>query len=490
MRVSLLSRVLPLVLAALLSVLPVSAQDQGQITNQTAYSYSDGSGGATMQGLTVRSLLVDPRGTVMGCDGAPLPSYQGFHIGLYEPDPADPTGTEVKGLVALTPTALPAAPGLPAGVPPNSQNSNPFALSDTDKGRFSLLLDPSRGQLDTGRTYILLLSPPPGSAYRQRRIRIVIGAHDSQSISYTATSLDGSSVTSTNGVMSGTHLTLASADGLSLTALPVNLTDCETRQVQISKVGDRSAAEPGDTVVYRILVQNPATLALGGIQIRDTLPQGFDLRPDSVRAAAGGKSIPITLTQSGPETVFDAGSLQLLPGQSLTLAYAVQLTPDALRGDGKNSAVVAAVVLTTTHGTSMNSPISDGPAVFQLQVRQGLLSDTGTLLGRVWVDSSRDGEQQEGEPGFPNAVVLLDDGTRIVTDPNGLFSLATVTAGYHTAALDMQSVPGYVLARNHRFSERNSQSRLVNVQPGGMVRLNFGIVPVNTTVAAGKGGAK
>ncbi len=456
------------------------AQDRGQISNQTSFSYSDGKGGMAMGGMTTRSLLVDPRGTVMGCDGAPLPSYSGFTIGLYQPDPADPTGAEVKGAVALTATALSVEAGVPAGVPPNTLNANPFALSDTDKGRFSLMLDPSRGQLDAGRVYILVLTPPPGSAYRQRRIRITLGARDGTSIAYTAASLDGEPVNGMGGALTGPHaMLMAAPTGPGLAGLNLTLSDCQAHELQISKSGDRSTAEPGDTVIYRILVQNPTTLPLEHIQVLDTPPLGFDLRPDSVRASASGKSVPIAVSRSGPTTVLDAGGFLLPPGQALTLAYAVQLTPDALRGDGKNSAVVTADVLTVSHGTTMTTPISDGPAVFTLQVRQGLLTDTGTLLGRVWVDRSRDGEQQAGEPGVPNAVVILDDSTRIVADANGLFSLASVTAGYHTAALDMQSVPGYVIARNRRFKERNSQSRLVNVQPGGMVRLNFGVVPAD-----------
>ena len=205
------------------------AQDAGQIVNQTSYSYNDDRGGGPVQGLTLRSLLVDPRGIVLGCDGTPLPTYAGFTIGLYEPDPADPTGTEVKGPVALTPTAIPASSGLPAGVGPNGGNVNPFPLSDADKGRFSMLLDPNRGQLDAGRTYLLLLNPPPGSAYKQRRVRITIGARDGQTLSYTATSLDGGAVSSLNGNMAGTHTTMAattSEGGLVLAPLNLNLTDC------------------------------------------------------------------------------------------------------------------------------------------------------------------------------------------------------------------------------------------------------------------------
>ena len=485
-------------LILLSAILPASAQDGSQLSNQLSYSYSDGAGGPVMGGLSVRSQLVDPRGMVMGCDGTPLPSYQGFLIGLYTPDPADPTGTEIKGAVPLTPTAIPAAPGRPMGVSPNAANVNPFPLSDTDKGRFSLLLDPARGQLDPGRVYILMLTPPSGSAYRPRRIRITLGASDGGQVSYTATSLDGAPVSGTNGQMSGVHSLLipnAQSGSLALTALNLGLTDCPLRELQITKTGDRATAEPGDTVVYRITVGNTTTLPLGGIEVLDTLPVGFDLRPDSVRAAVGTAGVPVTLGGSGPATVFNFGALTLPPGQTLSLAYALLLTPDALRGDGKNSAVVTANALMSMNGSVMTSPVSDGPAVFALGVRQGLLTDTGTIIGRVWIDRNRDGEQQDGEPGLPGAVVLLDDSTRIVADSNGLFSLASVPAGYHSAVLDMQSVPGYTLARS-RFRERRSQSRLVHISPSGMARVNFGVVPlvplspVSAPVAAANGGVR
>ena len=459
----------------------VLAQDSG-ISNQLSYSYTDGSGHVLMGGMSTRSQLVDPRGTVSGCDGNPLPSYAGFQIGLYLPDPSDPTGTEIKSLVPLTPTAIPAGAGQPPGVAPNSTNANPYPLSDTDKGRFSLLLDPSRGQLDAGQVYVLALTPPPGSAYRPRRIRITIGASSGGQVSYTATSLDGAPISGMTGQVTATH-TLLVADtasgGLALTALNLSLTDCPLHEVQITKTGDRATAEPGDTVVYRVAVTNTATLPMTNIEILDTPPLGFSLRSDSIRAAVGTARVPVTLGRHGPATVFDFGTLTVPAGQSLTLAYALLLSPDALRGDGKNLAVVSANAVMTMNGTTMTSPITDGPAVFTLGVRQGILTDTGTILGRVWVDRSRDGEQQDGEPGLPGAVVLLDDSTRIVADANGLFSLAAVPSGYHSAVLDLTSVPGYTLS-NGRFRERHSQSRMVHVIPGGMVRLNFGVVP--TTV--------
>jgi hypothetical protein len=114
-----------------------------------------------------------------------------------------------------------------------------------------------------------------------------------------------------------------------------------------------------------------------------------------------------------------------------------------------------------------------------LRIQPGILSDCGTLVGRVFVDKNFDGEQQPGEPGVPNAVIFMDDGNRITTDANGLFSLANVIAGDRTGTLDLTSLPGYSLAPNLYFIERNSQSRLVHLEPGGLVRMNFAVTPAH-----------
>jgi hypothetical protein len=66
----------------------------------------------------------------------------------------------------------------------------------------------------------------------------------------------------------------------------------------------------------------------------------------------------------------------------------------------------------------------------------------------------------------------MDDGNRIVTDANGLYSLSSVLSGSRTLAIDLTSVPGYTLAPNLYFAERNSQSRLVRLAPGSLNRGN------------------
>lgn len=71
----------------------------------------------------------------------------------------------------------------------------------------------------------------------------------------------------------------------------------------------------------------------------------------------------------------------------------------------------------------------------------------------------------------------MDDGNRIVTDANGLFSLANVISGDRTGTIDLTSLPGYALAPNLRNIQKNSQSRLVRLSPGGMARMNFAVTP-------------
>ena len=142
-----------------------------------------------------------------------------------------------------------------------------------------------------------------------------------------------------------------------------------------------------------------------------------------------------------------------------------------LLGDGENLASVSA------ERSDNQFFVQDGPSIHRLVVDPGILTDCSTLIGRVFVDKNFDGEQQPGEAGIPNAVIFLDDGNRIVTDADGLYSVQCMLPGARSGVLDLTSLPGYTLAPNLYFNERNSQSRMVNLAPGGMVRMNFGVTP-------------
>ncbi|MEO1621204.1 MAG: isopeptide-forming domain-containing fimbrial protein [Cyanobacteria bacterium J06632_3] len=233
----------------------------------------------------------------------------------------------------------------------------------------------------------------------------------------------------------------------------------------ITKTADKAAAEPGDVVVYRLVVTNESGVAANtDFKITDLLPRGVQYVDGSATGSINGVEVI-------PDDDVDGQSLTLSfpagleSGQTLNVFYAATLTPDSLRGNGINVAEVMDGVL----GTAEDN--------FRLTIRAGILSDCGTIVGRVFVDNNFDGQQQPGEPGIPNAVIYMDSGNRIITDPDGLFSLANAISGNRVGALDISSLPGYTIAPNLVRIEGNSQSRLVRLEPGGLARMNFAVTP-------------
>ncbi|MEC4813533.1 MAG: hypothetical protein SAK29_09725 [Scytonema sp. PMC 1069.18] len=474
----------------LYSPTPTSAQVENRlsrptINNQATYTYTDSNNnrfqGNSSQIEATLSQLVDPLGQILGCAGQILPDYKGFSVALYEPNLNDPTGTELGRLVSLTPTEFPDIPNnsVPVGIQPNINNSNPFHMTNSEQGYYNFLLDAGKGQVTPGKTYILVVNPPDNSIYTQRRIKISIvessGENGNNVVRYTATSLDGQPISlSGDTSLQGNIVFVPNAElvGLSLFAIDFDVGMCQSQQVQMIKTGDRVTAEPGDTVIYRLSIKNVSDGDINNLVIFDTLPLGFHFLSKSVQGELDRQTVTLT-TEHKTSTVILRTSEPIPPGKVLNIAYAAQLTPDSLRGSGQNSAIVNA------QRVDNGFAVKDGPATHRLKIRPGIISDCGTIIGRVFIDKNFDGEQQTGEPGIPNAVIFLEDGNRITTDINGLFSIANVLPGPHTGIIDLSSVPGYTLAPNLYFRERNSQSRLVRLEPGGMVRMNFALTRMN-----------
>ncbi len=319
-----------------------------------------------------------------------------------------------------------------------------------------------------------------GQGYLILAVTNLIGVGVSSAIAQESTTISNTGV-ATFTIKSNPQTIPSNTVSVSATVTPPSL--------QIIKTGDRASAEPGDTIIYRLLIKNTGKVPVSNLQISDTLPLGIKFLSKSLQASLSSTTATTTAPNStnvpsptGPTTsvtltgvttsqrvVNFTYSGTLAPNQSLNVAYAGVLTPDSIRGTGRNAASVV--------GQSGNSPVRSNVATYLIRISPGILSDCGTIIGRVFVDKNFDGEQQPGEPGIPNAVIFFEDGTRVVTDANGLFSLAGVLPGNHTGTLDLSSLPGYTLAPNRHFIEQNSQSRLVRLAPGGLVRMNFGVTP-------------
>ena len=483
-------RVTAVLLLSSLQTSYVAIAQASTLFNQADYSYTDArnifQSGSSSEVMVTTGELVDPIGQILGCNGDLLPNYDGFSVVLYEPDAS---GLELGPLVPLTRTELPDIEnnGVPGGKAPNIENSNPFFLTNTDAGQYNFLFDRDAAlqspinaglnQTDKGANYILVVNTPDDSIYPQRRIKLELidstGGVNNSIIRYTATALDGIPISTSGGLeISSTVVEIFNAEtqGLNLFSLALGMVMCEPEQIGITKTADRAAAQPGDTVVYRLALRNLTDIALESVTIQDVLPQGFQLIPESVTGVLDEQTVQMEAQASGRDVTFSTATA-LPVDATISILYAVRVTPDALRGTGENLASVSA------ERSDNGFFVQDGPSIHRLVVDPGILTDCATLIGRVFVDKNFDGEQQRGEAGIPNAVVFLDDGNRIITDADGLFSVACMLPGTRSGVLDFTSLPGYALAPNLYFKERNSQSRIVNIAPGGMVRMNFGVTP-------------
>ncbi|HAG81892.1 MAG TPA: hypothetical protein DCL61_12180, partial [Cyanobacteria bacterium UBA12227] len=85
----------------------------------------------------------------------------------------------------------------------------------------------------------------------------------------------------------------ASASGDNLppnTVVDSNGTELITGSVELVliKTADRAAAEPGDTVIYRLALRNAGTAPASNIELTDKLPLGMQFLPESLQGSVTG----------------------------------------------------------------------------------------------------------------------------------------------------------------------------------------------------------
>ncbi|OGP80112.1 MAG: hypothetical protein A2Z13_03555, partial [Deltaproteobacteria bacterium RBG_16_64_85] len=236
----------------------------------------------------------------------------------------------------------------------------------------------------------------------------------------------------------------------------------------ITKTADRKVAEIGDYVGYTVSVVNRSTvLTADNVILSDDLPQGFRYVKGSSRQGGAVVADP----SGGTRPQWALGPLA--PGESRALAYRAIVSVDAMLGDGTNTASVAG----TTPGGNL---LQAGPARVRVKIAEGALNSKAIILGRVFVDRNGDRMPGEDEPGVRDIRLVLEDGTFVITDGEGKFSIYNVRAGEHVLKLDRNSLPpGYVPVPLNNTFAGDGGSQFISVPFGGPARGDFGLVPEN-----------
>lgn len=230
----------------------------------------------------------------------------------------------------------------------------------------------------------------------------------------------------------------------------------------VQKTASKARAEVGDFVDYAVVIANKSgvNLPAGGVLV-DRLPTGFIYRGGSARLNGAHLADPqlgkgATLTFSLP-----ALSASATPP---TLTYRIELGPNALSGDGINRA--QAQVL---------SAISN-VASARVQMDGGVFGNDSYLIGKVYLDCNHNQVNDDDESGIPGVRLYLEDGTSVITDEDGKYSLYGITPKTHVLKLDRSSLPAG--AQLEVLSNRNAGdpgSVFVDARNGELHKANFAV---------------
>ncbi|MGK0473346.1 MAG: putative repeat protein (TIGR01451 family) [Candidatus Azotimanducaceae bacterium] len=230
--------------------------------------------------------------------------------------------------------------------------------------------------------------------------------------------------------------------------------------LQITKSAGKSVVGEGEYAPYTLTIGNIATVnAAQNVRIADRLPHGFRYQASSARLNAELHPDPM-ISADGRTLTFALGDIPA--ADSIMLKYVAQVTAGAQAGKAENIAVSVGV---HTSNTARASVI----------VREDLMRSRAILMGRVIIGSCDERVDNDKE-GLQNALIMLEDGTSILTDRDGRWHADNIRPGTHVVQLDLDSLPvNYEVVtceENSRFAGRN-YSQFVNVRGGSLWRADF-----------------
>lgn len=221
--------------------------------------------------------------------------------------------------------------------------------------------------------------------------------------------------------------------------------------------------ELGDRIKYQLKVSNVGNADTPATVIKDILPFGFKYETGSARL--NGNAMTPTVIGGG-ELQFSVGNLLAQAGaviDSATVTYVLKVTAGAVDSDGINTAVASsgAVVSNTSQA--------------QVKVlRDGLLSDRSILFGKVFIDATCDGIQNNREWPIGGVRLYMENGTHVTTDENGMYSLYGVTPGQHVIKVDRLTLPtGIKGIPTETRHGADPYSRFVDLYDGEFHRADF-----------------
>jgi outer membrane protein OmpA-like peptidoglycan-associated protein len=257
-----------------------------------------------------------------------------------------------------------------------------------------------------------------------------------------------------------------------------NLDDDTSFAVDLRLSPERDRVESGQPVRYTLEIRNRLSVALPNFEVQHELPPRFGY-------------LPGTSTRDGLP-IADPSGTRVQRFTLNTLAAFTDLNGDGQAGPGEPGYLTLSWVLvpgaSATPGTYLNAAVAfagcstcevSNRAEATVHVAEDAFLARGTVVGRVFEDSDRDGLQSQGEKGLAGAVVILDDGTSVGTDAEGRFHVPDVDPGPRVVKLDLGRLGLPATATTET-------SPVAYVSPGLLSVVRFGVSFERDTVEIGR----
>jgi uncharacterized repeat protein (TIGR01451 family) len=235
-----------------------------------------------------------------------------------------------------------------------------------------------------------------------------------------------------------------------------------TPRLSVQALVDRSVLPIGGTAQLEVRIQNTGTIDLRGLSIDVLLPDGFAYVENSASINGQAQNVRVTNGQSVQMTLLD-----LARGAEVRIVLRLGATPTAREA---GQVLVQAQALTVGTVPIKASALSN-------IIRVEAQNSTTILVGRVYIDQNANGfyDPETDQPLKAARVVLVDGSVRL-TDAQGRYSFAGMTAGSSAVRLEGLDTGALV------FPEPNDQSqpytRVLRLQPG-INTADFRIVPAS-----------
>jgi large repetitive protein len=438
---------------------------------------------AAIQGGTASSCVVRSPTTALGVVLAPGQNLAQQSL------PIDPNGVvydattrqPVPGsVVTLTPN------GVCAGYDPNTSlvnvGSGGYTVSGSSasmtvgaEGFYQFLFAPSA---PPSCSFTFTVTPPAGYSFVSTAIPPASGAlsapgaaGSSYAVQPQATAPSGAPGPATTYYLT---LTTGSA-GANVVHNHIPLDPAVPTSLVLTKTGDKSVAEIGDSILYTVTLRQVSGPALSQVTVRDRLPAGFTLIRGTVRVNGVAAADPAG--GLGPTLAFNLGPIAA-NGQ-ITLNYRLRVGVGAQQGDGTNRAQgfgcgTPAGCLTPGTFAPIAAATPSNEGRHRVKVTGGVFTNQACVLGKIFVDCHNNHVQDPEELGIPGVRLYFEDGTFLVSDSEGKYSQCDISPKTHVLKVDQLTLPrGSRLTTSSNRNLGDANSLIIDLKNGELHRADF-----------------